>query len=122
MPSPAPNTYSFDGSGTLAANLVQDELHTLTVINFRDYHYVIPNFAPFFAESLVVQFRDDPIEPYANLIEGIDYYPALQYIGATRATGKPIYGALSFNNLSLTGELKITYQTVGGEWTLDVAK
>lgn len=122
MPSPAPNTYSFDGSGTLAANLVQDELHTLTVINFRDYHYVIPNFAPFFAESLVVQFRDDPIEPYANLIEGIDYYPALQYIGATRATGKPIYGALSFNNLSLAGELKITYQTVGGEWTLDVAK
>lgn len=122
MPTPAPNTYSFDGSGTVPANLVQGELHTLTVINFRDYHYIIPNFAPFFAESLVVEYRDDPIEVFTTLNDGIDYYPALQYVGATRATAKPVYGAISFNNLSLSGEIRLTYQTVGGEWTLDVAK
>lgn len=122
MPSPAPNTYPFDGSGTVSTNLVQNELHTLTVVNYRDYHYLIPDFAPFYAESLVLEFRSDSANPFVALTEGIDYYPALQFIGASRATGKPIYGAISFNNLSLTGQVRIGYQTVGGEWTLDIPK
>lgn len=122
MPSPAPNTYPFDGSGTVSTNLVQNEIHTLTVINYRDYHYLIPDFAPFYAESLVLEFRAGPADPFVALTEGIDYYPALQFIGASRATGKPVYGAISFNNLSLTGQVRIGYQTVGGEWTLDVPK
>lgn len=122
MPAPAPNTYPFDGSGVATTNAIAAEIQTLTVVNYRDYHYVVPNFAPFFAESLVVRFRSDPVDQFVDLTEGIDYYPALQYIGASRATGKPVYGAISFNNLTLNGEVEISYQTVGGEWTLDIPK
>lgn len=119
MPTPAPNTYPFDGSGTAVTNMVEDELHTLTLVNYRDYHFLVPDFAPFFAQGLVVQFQQTPGDPFIDLTEGIDYYPALPFIGASRATGKPVYGAISFNNLSLEGIVKLKrYQTVGGEWTL----
>lgn len=118
MPTPAPNTYPFDGSGTAVTNMVEDELHTLTLVNYRDYHFLVPNFAPFFAQGLNVKFQQNPGDPFIDLTEGIDYYPALPFIGATRATGKAVYGAISFNNLTLEGQIKLRYQTVGGEWTL----
>lgn len=122
MPTPAPNTYPFDGSGTAATNLVSNENQSLTLTNYRDYNFVIPNFAPFFADNLKVKHKETVTSPLTTLTEGIDYYPALSFVGATRATAKPVYGAISFTNLKLTGFLEITYQTVGGEWTLSVQK
>lgn len=122
MPTPAPNTYPFDGSGTAATNLVSNEPQSLTLTNYRDYNFVIPNFAPFYADSLKVKHRETITSPLVTLTEGIDYYPALSFVGASRATAKPVYGAISFTNLKLTGFLEITYQTVGGEWTLSVQK
>lgn len=122
MPVPAPNTYPFDGTGVAPANRVTDEAQTLTIINFRDYHYLVPDFAPFYAEGLELQYRPNPGESFVTLNVGVDYYPALQFIGASRATSRPVYGAISFNNLGLEGEIKISYNTVGGEWTLDLNK
>lgn len=122
MPSPAPNTYPFDGTGTAASNKVSGEIQTLTVVNHRDYHFLIPQFAPFYAESLILKHRQNPTDPWVDLDEGTDYYCALSFIGATRATAKPVYGAISFNNLTLVGEIQLEYQTVGGEWTLGLTR
>lgn len=121
MPAPAPNTYPFDGTGVNPANRITDEEQNLTIINFRDYHYLIPDFAPFYAEGLAIEYRPNPGESFVTLNEGVDYYPALQFIGASRATSKPVYGALSFNNLGLEGQIRLSYNTVGGEWTLSQA-
>lgn len=122
MPAPAPNTYPFDGTGVNPANRVTDEIQQLTIINFRDYHYLVPDFAPFYAEGLVLEYRPNPGESWVTLNEGVDFYPSLQFIGASRATSKPVYGSLSFNNIALEGEIKLSYNTVGGEWTLDQSK
>lgn len=118
MPAPAPNTYPFDGTGINPANRITNEAKALTIVNFRDYHYLVPGFAPFYAEGLEISYRANPGESFVTLTEGIDYYPALQFIGASRATSKPVYGAISFNSLSLEGEILLSYNTVGGEWTL----
>jgi hypothetical protein len=113
-------TYAFDPSGVSLANKVTGETHVLTAVNSRAYHYIVPTFAPFFGAGLVVVFKDttNAIRP---LVEGLDYLLSYQFIGASRATAKPIYGGISLINTELSGVITLSYQTLGGEWTLDTA-
>jgi len=110
-------TYPLDLTGNAATNLVQDELHTVTEANYRDYFFIVPNYAPFYVDnfqmSIIVNHIESPLQ------EGVHYNFALPYVAGIRSTGKTIYGAVTLNNLDLTGVLKITYQTVGGEWVVN---
>lgn len=107
--------YVFDPTGSAPDNLVADEQHSITEANYRDFFFIVPQFAPFFADGVVVKYNN-MIETRI-LTEGIDYYLALPYVGATRSIGKPVYGALTLNNVGVSGIVSITYQTIGGEWT-----
>jgi len=111
-------SYALDLTGAQPANKITGETHTISPINGRNYHFIIPTFAPFFANSMklfqVVGVNQIP------MTEGVDWHPALQFSGATLATAKPIYGAVSFTNLQFAGDIVIEYQTLGGEYTLDV--
>lgn len=109
--------YPYDPTGLASTNLVQNEQHTTTEANFRDYLFIVPQYAPFFAEGLIVQLNTGT--DTVTLIEGEDYSPALVFVGATRSLGKPVYGAISLNNTNLIGIVSITYQTLGGEWVAD---
>jgi hypothetical protein len=116
-----PNTaYPFDPTGNLLANKIVNEQQILTATNFRDYHFIVPKWAPYFSDSLVIKHRAlDNTERF--LVEGIDYYCSHWFISASRACAKPIYGSISFLNTSLAGVITLTYQTLGGIWTLDTA-
>ena len=113
-------SYALDTTGQLPANLIVGETHTVTAVNDRTYHFVIPTFAPFHANSVRLAKRvNGTLLP---LVEGQDWQPSLQFQGASLATAHPIYGAFSFTDLQFEGELVIErYQTLGGEYTLDVA-
>ena len=50
--------YDFDPTGSLPANLVVDELHTITEINANTYNIIIPEFAPFYTNNLSVVYND----------------------------------------------------------------
>ena len=41
----------FDPTGKAPSNLIQQEIHVITKQNYRDYHYIVPTFAPFFSET-----------------------------------------------------------------------
>lgn len=118
---PLDTAYSFDPTGLLASNLVTNENHILTPMNFQDYHFVVPKFAPFFAESLVVRHigLDNVLR---TLTYGVDYLPTHWFIAASRACAKPIYGSVSLMNLSLAGTVIFSYQTLGGDWLIDTTK
>ena len=109
--------YIFDPTMSNAANVVQNEQHVITSVNFRDYHYIIPDFAPFFAESLSIkmQYPNGTTRP---MIEGKDYYLGFQFMDASATTNHPTYGAIEFLDTDTEGVLTITYHTVGGKWTL----
>lgn len=109
--------YNFDPTMSNAANQVKAEQHVITAVNFRDYHYIIPKFAPFFAESLTLkmQYPNGSTRP---MIEGKDYYLSFQYMDASATTDHPVYGAISFLDTDTEGVLTIDYHTVGGMWTL----
>lgn len=113
--------YPFDPSGTSAANRIVNEQHVITAVNFRDYHYVIPKFAPFFAESMVLRMQY-PNGNIRTLTQGLDYYFSHQFLDASRACAKPVYGSISFLDTDEAGVLSITYQTVGGIWTLSASE
>lgn len=114
-------TYTFDPTGTLSANKIENEQHIITAINWRDYHFIVPKVAPYFLNSLQISLTalDNSVRP---LVEGVDYLPTHQFIAASRACASPIYGSISFINTSLAGVVKITYQTLGGIWAQDEAK
>lgn len=105
--------YPLDLTGVNPSNLVSNELHTTTESNFRDYFFIIPNFAPFFIDNFSLKQIVNGIE--TPLVEGVHYTFALEYLSGTRVTGKPMYGAISLNNPDQSALLKTSYQTLGGE-------
>ena len=110
-------SYPFDPTGSNPLNKVINEQHAITPVNFRDYHSVVPRWAPFFAQNLVISFFN-PDGSTRTLVEGVDYYLGYQFIQASKACAKPVYGSIQFLDTDLQGVLRLTYQTVGGNWTL----
>lgn len=115
-----PASYVLDITGTLLANKIVDEPHTLTEINSTTYDILVPDFAPFYLDNLALKHVADngTVTP---LSQGIHYNVCLPYAAATRSIGKPIYGGLSINDKPLNGHIQVTYQTLGGDWTADKA-
>lgn len=110
-------SYPLDTSGVSPANLVQNELHTVSEGQFRDYHFLVPDLAPFFVDHFSMKIVVNGTETL--LREDVDYSFALPYVTGTRVTGKQMYGALTLHNLDANGLLKVSYQTVGGDQVAD---
>lgn len=111
--------FPFDPTGSQLTNRIINEQHVITVQNFRDYHYVIPKFAPFFEDNFSVKRKllDGTVQ---QLVPGIDYYFANQFLDASRACAKPVYGSVSFLDTDAAGIITINYYTVGGMWNITV--
>lgn len=120
MPNILPPVFPFDPAGQSPANLIANEQQVLSVINGANFHFVVPESGPYFATSLVVTITDGA-GAVKTLVEGIDYLCAHEFISASRACAMPIYGSISFLDLTLAGIVKLKYQTLGGDWTLNTA-
>lgn len=116
-----PDTYQypFDTTGTAATNLVENELHVLTEINDITYRILLPTFAPFYLHNQQL-VHVDSLGNETVMVEGVDYYPALPYMAASRETGKFLYGGWSIINEYTDGLIKVQYQTLGGKWCADI--
>ena len=44
-------TYPLDMSGNNQANLIEGELHTVSESHFKDYFFIVPEFAPFYVDN-----------------------------------------------------------------------
>ena len=118
MPDISNFRYPLDPTGILASNKITNERHVLTGSNSKHYYTIVPKLAPYFADSLVVE-HTAPDGTVKRLALGVDYLNGYWFIGASRATAKPVYGGIVILDLRLRGGLTITYQTLGGEWVLD---
>lgn len=108
--------YVFDSTGTAVANRITGEQKALTPSN-NIYNLIVPTYSPFYAEGLSISYRDTA-NTVRTLVEGQDYILTHQFIGASRAIGKPVYGSIELLNLSITGVATLVYQTLGGEWAI----
>lgn len=110
-------TYPLDMSGNNPANLIENELHTVSESHFKDYFFIVPEFAPFYVDNFSLSISiNGNITP---LQEDVDYSFALQYVTGTRVSGKAMYGAITLHNLNLNGILLMNYQTIGGDQIAD---
>ena len=112
--------YPLDATGIAVSNLIPDEVHLLTEVNSTTYRILIPVFAPFYLDNLALN-HVSLLGEITPLIADVDYYPCLPYIGATRSVGKMLYGGLTINTELPNGVIKVTYQTLGGDWTADAS-
>ena len=111
-------TYPFDPVGNNPLNRIVNEQHVLSSPNdARLYRFIIPSAAPFFPDSAVIQFRN-PDMTIRTLVEGVDYYFGHHFISASKACAKPVVGSIQFLDRDIQGVLRLTYQTMGGVWTL----
>lgn len=110
--------YTFDDTGILPANLIANELHTVSPpVSSEQANFIVPRAAPFFKAGLII--RTGPLNTDPILSEGTDYQLTHYFIEASRFLTKPIYGSINFLNLSFAGNVYLTYQTLGGDYTLD---
>lgn len=115
--------YPFDPTGVAVTNLVT-ETQAIQSRGMFDHYYIVPRSGPFYAES--VRLRLYPAGANVNnplggtlLQEGEHFNFGYHFAHASHTIGKPIYGAISFYDRALAGQLRMEYQTIGGEWVLD---
>lgn len=110
--------YPYDPTGTAITNKIVSENHTVQPPNnISDASFIIPRAAPFFGESVIV--RTGPTEGSTRLYEGVDYYLTHKFVTLSYLLARPIYGSITFINRNYTGDVFVSYQTVGGEYVLD---
>ena len=64
-----------------------------------------------------VDFSSISVQQYTPMVEGVDYYYAFPFIGASRAIGSPIFGGVRFANNNIAQTVQFKYQSLGGSWT-----
>ena len=108
----------FDPEGNKPTNLITGEIQVLDPPDYLDFYYIIPLSAPFFADTLEM-VRLENAQP---LVRGRDWVPSYRFNDASYQCGKDIYGAITIYNRALAGAVRMNYQSLGGNWTIDEAK
>lgn len=121
LPAFNPDIYhpAFDETAALAANVVSGEVHTITATpTARGQQFIVPIFGPFYKKD----FGIIEVATSRLLVEGVDYYFGFEYYAATHALASPVYGGIGFINNQLSGQYRIAYRTLGGEWCISRTK
>lgn len=108
----------FDESGIAPSNLVENESHTITAINGVDHNYLVPDYAPFFAPSMVV------VDKTTGLVlkKGVDYDLSHRFLEGVSAIAKELNGSIVMLDPNITGEFILVYQSLGGDFVTDDTK
>lgn len=108
--------YPFDPDGDAVTNLVHEQ-QPLESNGVFDNFYLIPRAAPFYAGSVKLVLYPGAIP----LIEGKHYNFGHHFKDASHTIGQAIYGSITFYDRDMKGIVDMTYQSLGGAWTLDEA-
>tara|TARA_B100000929_G_scaffold259610_1_gene223465 strand:- start:4040 stop:5173 length:1134 start_codon:yes stop_codon:yes gene_type:complete len=105
--------YPLDLTGHNPNNLVLGEPHTLPDGVNRA---VVPNYGAFFAESLRIREK----ETGRVLVPREDFKAVQLYQEATQKTGLEVCAALVVTNESISKDIEIDYQAIGGQFSYSV--
>lgn len=108
--------YDLDQTGRHPANLIRNERHTITPQNRTPQNVLIPGYAPFFRESLIVTDMLTGLPLRENIDYTIEWPLNLsQYIENYRG----LYLGIQFVDPEITGQFELQYQTLGGQWAIN---
>lgn len=120
--------YPEDQTGFAATNLIVGEKQTLNPPPAPEdndgeitFHIVIPFAMPFYRDSLTIKH----VPTGRMLIRGTDYAPGYRFNTASfelESKRGGIYGGILLYDRTLSGQIELSYQTLGGNWTLNENK
>lgn len=94
------------------SNLIPAEVQTLQTPGQDDYYFIIPHAAPYYVETLELRNHVSG----ALYAEGVDYVIGHYFVDAMKSLKRPIAGSIRFLRKNITGQVRIKYHTVGGQW------
>lgn len=110
--------YQVDLTGVLLANKISDEKQTITPANGAQDQLIVPIFAPFFANSLTLQYYS-PAGTRLDAVDGEDYVVVMKQDELSRLAQAEICSGIFFLNPNLRGTVMLNYQTLGGSFGVD---
>jgi hypothetical protein len=109
--------FEFDPYGTNTNNKITKERHTITPVGNGQTNFFIPTKGPFHRRGFVLRNAATqlPLRP------GYDYYFGFRFDQMILSGAmQPIYGAIVMNDPQANLIVEIDYQTLGGEFVLDI--
>lgn len=98
--------YKLDLSGTLPDNLINNELRYINNVKEQIF---LTDFGPFYKETLIITQNGLPIPTTDYSVYGYVKEP-------TERSGKEVATIIQLTNPTILGELRLSYQMVGGEY------
>lgn len=116
--NPSDYLYPLDLTGTQPSNRISNEKHTVNPPNDVTHaSFIVLRACPFYEHTLIV--KDGISATARTLTEGQDYICTHQSITLSHFTKKPVFASISFVDRQYTGTVYVSYNTVGGDYTLD---
>ena len=110
--------YPLDLTGLNPSSRIVDELvAVMPPDNIAEQSFFIPQAHPFYSANMEV--RTGPNGTGVALTEGVDFAFFAKFHHATVSVGAAIYSGIRLLNRNYTGNLYLTYQTLGGNFTFD---
>lgn len=100
--------YPYDPTGKSPDNLVRGEVHDIPPLTQR---IIATRYGAFYKDSLIVTHKGK------TLTLNQDYELAGFYQEATAEVGQDVYVLIYFTNEDIIGDVELTYQIVGGDFT-----
>lgn len=114
---PLPYPYPYDSLGTAGTNRIVNEVRVITPPTDPELaNWIMPAAAPFHSDSVIM--RLGPLPTDTALTFGVDYVFTHYFVSLSQHIAKSIYGSIKFLNRNFSGSVYLTYQTVGGPFTV----
>lgn len=109
-----PYTYELDYTGQSPDNYVYGEVHDISPVHNRPVRAIAPNYGAFYNDSLIVIDHSTGV----TLVKDQDYTSVEFYELPSAKTGKEIFSVVLILNQTVSDQVRLNYQTLGGEYSL----
>lgn len=108
-------TKPLDITGVSATNLISGEVHTLSAPALM--RLIVPNLGAYFTDSLQVVQTVDAVD--VVLTKGVQWVASELLVKPTLHIGKEIHCCVLIKDVTLTGDIKLSYQALGDNNNVD---
>lgn len=115
--------YPEDLTGINPDNRILNEIHSISpYTSSKPRRIVIPNFRPFYTDTTYLKLYDlGSSTPLIPLVKDVDYKCVELSEEASIASGKEVCQSIIIENINVSTNVSISYQTVGGLYTNDTS-
>lgn len=105
----------YNPQGNLATARISEEPITVRPSTGEGFNFYVPKYAPYFRNGFKLYNPDTN----AYLVEGVDYLHTHAFNSMSQLVGLEIFGSIMFIDRTFSGNLQVSYYSLGGEFTLN---